>query len=169
MTTASTSPEPTQGEPHPAVRLAELVCALIAAIAGPSWFWRFLPGGRAFWAQMHRMGQDFAALMQRLAATPPPAFPLIPLPLIPATTAPPRRHRARTGEPRPRRAPATRQPRRKPAAIAPRTRAPRPACAHPTPPARLHQPFLDLALRERRRRNPLLIAAPTHACIVAMK
>ena len=117
MNSAPPSPELCPGEPHPAVRLAEAVCALIAAIAGPSWFWRFLPGGRAFWAQMHRMGQDFAALMHRLAAAPPLVQ------AAPISTLPRRRQSARTGKARPRRALPARAPRR---TSAPTPRAPPP-------------------------------------------
>ncbi len=71
MNNAPTSPEPTQGEPHPALRLAEAVCALLAAIAGPPWFWRFLPGGRALREGLQRLSRDFAALMHRIATAPP--------------------------------------------------------------------------------------------------
>ncbi len=125
MATASTSPELPQGEPHPAVRLAEAICALIAAIAGPSWFWRFLPGGRAFWEGMHQLSRDFAALMHRLAAAPP-------TPPAPVGLAPKRRRSTRTGEVRPRHG-VRRRPRSIPTAPTPRMRAARPAPDH-TPP-----------------------------------
>ncbi len=79
MTSAITSPELPHGEPHPALRLAEAVCALIAAIVGPSWLWCFLPGGRALRASMDQLARDFTALMQRIAATPlPPQNPSAP-------------------------------------------------------------------------------------------
>ncbi len=153
MNSATTSPEPTQGEPHPAVRLAELVCALIAAIAGPAWFWRFLPGGRAMWAGLHQLGQDFAALMHRLAALPPSPAPLAATSVI----APPRPRPGKpTGELRRRRATIAR-PRRAPRAEPP---APLPAAARPTracaaPVARITPPARSsVDLRRRRRRSP---------------
>ncbi len=165
MTNAITSPEPTQGEPHPAVRLAEAVCALIAAIAGPSWFWRFLPGGRAFWPQMHRMGQDFAALMHRLAAAPPAP------PVTPANHPPRRRRSARTGEIRPPHTASPRKPRRPPTAGSPASRpaaAPRgpgraqsPASAHP-------MPDLGPVSRKQRRRTGTLSARENCAYFVTI-
>ncbi len=160
MNIRPTPPELRPGEPHPAVRLAEAVCALIATIAGPSWFWRFLPGGRALWAGLHQLGQDFAALMLRIAAA--PAGLPAPITIAPITNAPigatrRQRQRVRTGEVRPRR---TRQPRpasltRRPAAPWHRIiDAPRPAtplaCAVPT-------------LRERRRRTARPALPPAHA------
>ncbi len=161
MNSAITSPELTQGEPHPAVRLAELVCALIAAIAGPSWFWRFLPGGRAFWAQMHRMGQDFAALMHRLAAV-PPAPPIAITPSMPAPKR--RRHSQPTGELRPR------HPRRAPRASTKAQTAPRPSAARPWL-ALTHIPAnvapAIITLRERRTRAPE-IKSPMRAIIVSI-
>ncbi len=163
MKTAPTSPEPTQGEPHPAVRLAEAVCALLAAIAGPSWFWRFLPGGRAFWEQMHRMGQDFAALMHRLAALPPsPA-------LIQQPALPPRhRSRARSGEVRPRQ--STRQPRtvRAATAMTPRRRPPSPFAprAHMLPRPRI--PPNRIAMHKRRSPNNRLAQSQICALFVSI-
>ncbi len=166
MNSAITSPEPNQGEPHPAVRLAEAVCALIAAIAGPSWFWRFLPGGRAFWAQMHRMGQDFAALMHRLAAA-PPAPPIIAL-------RPPKRSRQsqRTAELRPRHAPRAPRPRRAsvPTRPAPRPRSARPIPTHAPIPADIGQvaQFI-MTLRERRRQKGLRVTPPNHALFITIQ
>ncbi len=127
MNSAITSPELRPGEPHPAVRLAEVVCALIAAIAGPSWFWRFLPGGRAMWEGLQKMSRDFAALMHRLASA-PPAMVTAPAPIV---TRAPRRRSERTGEMRPRRAAGAR-PARSAAVTAPqpsRTPATRPPIA----------------------------------------
>ena len=149
MNVVPTSPELPPGEPHPAVRLAELVCALIAAVCGPSWLWGLLPGGRAVRAQLQGLARDFAALMQRLAAA-PPILPIITAPLI----APPRRRpRGPTGDLPPRR--RARQSGRPRAA---KPAAPRnlPALFYPLPPSRppsLAQ--LRRALRHRRRRTPL--------------
>ena len=168
MTSAITSPGPPHGEPHPAIRLAEAVCALIAAIAGPSWFWRFLPGGRAMAASLHQLGQDFAALMQRLAVA-PPALPVIEAPVrrrvAPAAELRPRRATG-AGQPRratrARRASITKSPMRRPAA-APlrRDRAPRASQIHT-----LAQPIATL--HERRRQNPPRAAPHTHAQFVTL-
>ncbi len=73
MSIAPHTPAPNQDAAHPALRLAEAIGALLTALIGPSWFWRFLPGGRAFVAQMQRFGAEFAALMARIAAAPPAA------------------------------------------------------------------------------------------------
>ena len=162
MKTAPTSPEPTQGEPHPAVRLAEIVCALLAAIAGPAWLWRFLPSGRAFWAHMHRMGQDFAALMHRLATN-----PLTPQ-VAPAILHSRRRRSPRTAELRPRHAS---NPRRARAAV---RRARRGAVARPpvehAPVAVLRRLYIRarIALRRRRWRNWRMSATTHHALFVTI-
>ncbi len=132
MSTAPTSPQPRPGEPHPAVRLAEVVCALLAAIAGPSWLWRFLPGGRAFWAQMQQRGHDFAALMHRLAAGIPPETP------APHDTSTPRAPRLTIARrPDSARRSATARPRR--AQTAPAHAATPLRATVPAPPS--HQPF----------------------------
>ena len=160
MATATTSPEPTQGEPHPAVRLAEVVCALIAAIVGPSWFWRFLPGGRAFRASMEKLSRDFAALMQRLASLPP-----APLPAPAQITATPRPRATRpAAKPRPRRISAPRRA-RTPPAVANRPRhIPTHASIVVAPGA---APRVGIAIRKRRRRNGGFCACPKHALYVA--
>ena len=139
MTSAITSPDLPHGEPHPALRLAEAVCALIAAIVGPSWLWCFLPGGRALRASMDQLARDFTALMQRIAATPlAPAKPIRPRH---ASSAP-------TGDVRP------------PRAIRPRQSHPLASTSRPA-----HQPptaHTIIALRERRRPRPAWIASQMH-------
>ncbi len=167
MTSATTSPERPHGEPHPAIRLAEAVCALIAAIAGPAWFWRFLPGGRALWASLHQLGQDFAALMQRLATA--PALPVI--------DAPARRQAAPTGEVRPRRAGGARQPRRGTralrAAISTKPQR-RPVCAplrcdHAPRAPQIHlSPNIIAIARERRSQKPASDARETRVLFVSI-
>ncbi len=159
MNNTPTSPELPQGEPHPAVRLAEAVCALIAAIAGPSWFWRFLPGGRAFWAGMHQLARDFSALMQRLAAAPP---------VLPVIAPPRRRRKVLTGEMRPRPVARTRRTRVAKA----RTRRPATARAPaycPTSPApRRPMARVTIALRKRRRRQTGRNESPSRAHIITI-
>lgn len=68
MSTSPPSPQPRPGEPHPAMRLAELVGLILAALGG-GWFgvWRFLPGGRAMWAQLQALARDFTRIMERIA------------------------------------------------------------------------------------------------------
>ncbi len=90
MNTPPPSPEPTQGEPHPAVRLAEIVGLIVTAICGGRWsLWRLLPGGRAFRAQMQALSRDFTALMHRLAAG-------LPAPTHKPTPEPPRQSAPRS-------------------------------------------------------------------------
>ncbi|MCX7380893.1 MAG: hypothetical protein NT133_05605 [Alphaproteobacteria bacterium] len=173
MNIATTSPEPNQAEPHPALRLAEAVCALLAAIAGPSWLWRFLPGGRAMWEHLQHLSRDFVALMHRIA-TAPPAPPIIATP----DTAPASRHpRTPKGEVRPRRFMHARQPRSATIAVSGAILpARRPAPMHPptrhTPVrariARARFAHVSIALRERRRRNGLVEAWETCALFVSI-
>ncbi len=134
MNRVTIHPEPTQGEPHPAVRLAELVALIVTALCGGGWsLWRFLPGARAFRAQMQQMSRDFTALMHRLASLPPQ--PLIAQPLIqqPPIQQPASQPRAT----RPTRPDSARRPSRGQRASARKSPAPRaskPRAAFPPPP-----------------------------------
>ncbi len=126
MSNQTTFSEPNPAAAHPALRLAELVVAMIEGIAA------LLPRRRLFWPfgrslrdDLLLFARDFAALMARLATAPPP----VPTTTIPTGTAAPkpatRRSRARS----PSR--AVRRPTRAPRAI---IRAPRPLRAFPDAP-----------------------------------
>ncbi len=151
MTHATSSPELTHGEPHPAVRLAEVVCGLLAAITGTLGFWRFLPGGRALRASLEKLSNDFAALMHRLATAPPP------VPHIAAPVTPRRARGKRAGDVRPHRAIGARPARRtivaRPARDIPKP-APRPPAARPRVAARPTTSPTGIAMRDRRSQKP---------------
>ncbi len=72
----TSSPGPTPPDAHPALLLAECVAALLAAVLGPAWLWGLFPGGRAAARRLHAMGEEFVALMRRLATAPLPALPI---------------------------------------------------------------------------------------------
>ncbi len=167
MSNPTTSPEPTQGEPHPALRLAEAVAMLVAAIAGPSWFWCLFPAGRALRAQLQQMSRDFSALMQRLAAghpTPAEHLPAAPSPAVSRPRAP-----RPAADPRPKSA-CPRRSRRPQAARAPAVaaRAPFPAPPRDQPFRAVPAPRPPVPWPRAGPAKPPGSAAPAHADFVTI-
>ncbi len=107
--------------PSPALRLAEAIAQLIAAICGGGWsLWRFFPGARALRAQLQQFARDFTALMTRIdAGLPTPE----PRPAAPASRVAPR--------------PISTAPRLHRVIARPRAAAAKPAATRPVPPRRL--------------------------------